>query len=243
LAVSAAAVMLLAACGDDDGGSDDDAGNGGGGSQEYVEAASASLREDGEFPLGPERTDCAAAALVDVVDVDTLTDAGISPEEFGDADNLESLDVDLPDDVADRLGNALAECDLVGSIEDVAVDTFTSSAGRELSSDAAACLRDNLDDQTVVDALARTFVDGSGEHVQAPLLSAVAACPPVLTDVALAQASSDLSPAGEACLTDFVEGNADLVAQALTSGSREARQEARARLAAACPDVAAVLGG
>jgi hypothetical protein len=243
MALSAAGVMLLAACGDDDGGSDD-AGDGDGRSQEYVEAASASLREDGEFPVDAERADCVAAAMVDVVGVDTLTDAGISPEEFGDADNLESLDVDLPDDAVDRLGNAVAECDLVGFFEDVVIDGFSREVGTELSSEAAACLRDSFDERALADAVARTFVDGSSEHVQEPAVSALAACPPALTEVLLAQASSDLPPAAETCLSDFMEDNADLMAQlAAGGGSREARQEAGARLTAACPDVAAALGG
>jgi hypothetical protein len=91
--------------------------------------------------------------------------------------------------------------------------------------------------------VARTLVDGSSEHVQEPTLSAVAACPPVLTEMVVGQVASELPPAGEACLADFVEDNADLVAEIATSRSREARQEAGARLAAACPDVAAVLSG
>lgn len=243
VALSAAGVMLLAACGGDDAGSDD-AGNGDGRSQEYVEAVVASMREDDETPLHPERVDCAAAAIVDVVGVDTLTDAGISPEELAEAGNLASLDVDLPDDAGDRLGNAFAECDL-GRIEEVLIDDFTSIWGTELSSEAAGCLRDNLDDRAVTDALASAFVDGSIEqmYMQGPLASAVAACPPVMTEVLLAQTPSDLPPAAEACVSDFVEGNADLVVQGLTSGSGDAGQELGDRLAAACPDVATAPSG
>jgi hypothetical protein len=121
-----------------------------------------------ETPLHPERVECAAAAIVDLVGVDTLTDADISADELAEAENLESLDVNLPDDAADRLGNALAECNLGGSIEDLAVDGFTSNWETGLSSAAAACLRDNFDDRAATDALARTFVDDSSD-IQGPL--------------------------------------------------------------------------
>jgi hypothetical protein len=177
-----------------------------------------------------------------VVGVDALQDAGISPAELGEADNLQSLDVDVPDDVADRLGAAFGECDLAGTIEDVLVNGFTSGFGSEMPEDATACLRDNLDDETLTDALAATFVDGSDEHIEEPLLSAVAACPPVATAALLARAPVDLSPVAEACLTEFVESNPELVARSFASGDTQAGQELGARLASACPEVAAALG-
>jgi hypothetical protein len=238
--VATAGVMLLGACGGDDddgGGATSDEG------AAYVDAIAASMREDEEVPLGAERADCAATAIVDVVGVDTLRDADITPEELGDAENLESLDVEVPDDVTDRLGAAFEECGFAGTIKDVLVDSFGSELGSELPADAAACLRDNLDDQAVTDALAATFVDGSQEHMQEPLFSAVAACPSVATEALLAQAPADLSPAAEACVSEFVEANPDLVARSFGSGDSSAGQELGVQLAGACPEVAAAFGG
>jgi hypothetical protein len=54
---------------------------------------------------------------------------------------------------------------------------------------------------------------------------------------------TDLRPAAEACLTAFVEDNADLVVQGLTSGSGDAGQALGERMAAACPEVGAVPSG
>jgi hypothetical protein len=238
-AVAAVSVMVLGACGGDD---DDDGAASSGEGEEYVEAVAASMRDD-EVPMDAERANCAATAIVDVVGVDTLEDAGISPEELGDADNLQSLDVEVPDDITDRLGAAFDECGFADTIKDALVNGFTGEFGSDLSAEATACLRDNLDDEAVTDALAATFVDGSDEHMQEPLLSAVAACPPVATAALLAQAPADLSPAAEACLTEFVESNPDLVARSFASGDSAAGQELGVQLAGACPEVAAALGG
>jgi hypothetical protein len=239
---AAAGVVLLGACGgdDDDGGSATSATSDEG--EAYVDAIATSMREDGEVPLDAERADCAATAIVDVVGVDTLRDAGISPEELGDADSLQSLDVEVPDDVTERLGAAFDECGFAGTIKDALVDSFTSEFGSELSAEASACLRDNLSDEAVTDALAATFVDGSNEHVQEPLLAAVAACPPVATEALLAEAPTDLPPAAEACVSEFVESNPDLVARSFGSGDAAAGQELGVQLAGACPEVAAALG-
>jgi hypothetical protein len=91
--------LLLGACGDDD----DDAtpaaqgeGTHGGDADAYVEAvggslneAVASLNESGEgVPLDQTQTRCVARAIVDVVGVDALREAGISPDEFAGADDL-----------------------------------------------------------------------------------------------------------------------------------------------------------
>lgn len=234
----AAGAILLGACGGDD----DDGSASGGQGDEYVDAVAASMSEDEETPLDAERANCAATAIVDVVGVDTLTDADISPDELGEADSLRSLDVELPDDVNERLGEALGQCDLAAELEGVMVASFSDEFGSELPEEAAACLRDNMDDQALVDAMAAAFVDGSGEQVQEALTPAIGQCPSVATAVLLAQAPTDLSPAAEACLTEFVEANPDLVARSFGSRDASAGQEMGVGLAAACPEVAAALG-
>ena len=67
----------------------------------------------------PGRTadDLCREGLVDVVGVDALTEAGISPDEFAAPDDLASLGVELPDDATAVLGDALGECDVVETLE------------------------------------------------------------------------------------------------------------------------------
>jgi hypothetical protein len=232
--------MFLAACGGD---GVETGGAGDVRTQDYVDAVAGSMLGN-EPQFEPAQADCIGVAIVDLVGVDILTEADISPEELGDAENLSSLDVDLPDDAADRLGAALGDCDVTGAVKERLVDSFTREAGAVAAPDAATCLSDNLDDRAVTDAMARTFVDGQGEqHVNELAVSATVACPSVMTALLLAGMPSDLSPSSRACVSDFVEGNADLVEQSFISDSSNVREQLAEPLAAACPEVAATSGG
>lgn len=237
LASAAASMMLLAACGDDDGGGTS------GGRADYVDAVTTSLREDDETPLGAAQTICMSTAIVDVVGVDTLREAGVSPDELGDADDLTSLDIELPGDAPDRLGAAFGECGLAGPIKDLLVDNLTEDFP-ELPPEAATCLADNLDDRDMTDGLAARLIDDSEDHLEEPVLTAMEACPSVTTAIFLATAPAalDLSPPAEACLREFVEDNPDLMARSLRNldpEDLEGGRELNSRLAAACPEATA----
>jgi hypothetical protein len=231
--------MVLGACGGDD---DDDAGNGsdsGGDSKSaaYVEATAAAIGEGGEgLPLDETQATCVATALVDVAGADALDEAEITPQQFAAAGDYSSLDVELPSDAADSLGADLADCDIADPFRDLLLGTFVDQFGTELPEDGSDCLNDDLDDDAMVGALAETFIDGKGDHLQDLLVSSVAACPPVVTAVLLAQAPTEPTPEVEACVTDFVEANADAVNEAFTSGEGPAAQELGTQLAGACPE-------
>jgi hypothetical protein len=241
--------LLLGACGDDD----DDAtpaaqgeGTHGGDADAYVEAvggslneAVASLNESGEgVPLDQTQTRCVARAIVDVVGVDALREAGISPDEFAGADDFASLGVELPDDATADLGVALGECNIVETLEGVVIAGFTDEFGVELPPDAVRCLVDDLDDHAVAEAFAATFIEGSSEHLQVLVSSSMGACPAVVTAVFIATAPTELTPEAEACISAFVRDNAELVRE--TFASREsattATQELGDQLAAACAE-------
>ena len=64
--------------------------------------------------------------------------------------------------------------------------------------------------------MARTFFDGSQDHIEQPLFAAVAACLSVMTTMMVASAPSAMSPETEACLARFVEDNPDLRARVVT---------------------------
>ena len=242
LGVAAAVTLLLAACG----GRDDDAADGDDGADpgdsrtdEYIGAVSAAMREN-EVRLDPDQAACIAIAIVELVGVDTLTEADISPDELGDAADLSSLDLDMPGDAVDRLSTAVGECDIAGVIKEGLVDSFTREVSADVAPDGAACLSDNLNDGALTDAFARTLVDGQGrQHLQDPVASATAACPSVMTAVLIAQLPSAVPPSVEECVSDFVERNVGLVARSFASDSPDPQEELREPLVAACPEVPA----
>jgi hypothetical protein len=239
--VIAAAVLLIGACGDDDAPAQGAPANGGF-AEAYVKAVVGSWNETGEGPpLDETQMTCFATAMVDVVGVDALTWAGISPDEFAAADNYESLDVELPDDATAHLGDGLRECDVVEPLEGVLVATFPDEFGAELPPGAVACLVDQLDDQAVADGWAATFIDGSTEDIQTLVSSSVGACPAVATAVLIAQAPTELTPDAQACVGAFVRGNPELVMESFASadGESAATQELGRQMAAACPEAIA----
>jgi hypothetical protein len=234
--------LLLGACGGDD---DDDAGkadNGGDSASDsetaaYVDATAAAIGEGGEgLPLDETQARCVATALVDVAGADALAEAEITPDQFAAAGDYSSLDVEVPADAADDLGADLGDCDVADPFRELLLGTFVDQFGTELPEEGSDCLNDDLDDDAMVGALADTFIDGSGEHLQDLLVSSVAACPPVVTEVLLAQAPSEPSAATKTCVSDFVEANSDAVREAFTSGEGPAAQELGTQLAAACPE-------
>jgi hypothetical protein len=241
--VVVAAGLLLGACGDDD----DEAtpattaedADGGWDADAYVEAVVASWNETSEgLPLDERQTTCVATGLVNVVGLDALTEAGISPAEFAAADDLASLGVELPDDATAVLGDALVECDVVEPLEGLVIAAFPDEFGVQLPPNAATCLTDHLDDQAVADGWAATFVDGSNERLQTLVVSSMGACPAVATAVLIATAPTELTPEAEACIGAFVQDNPELVMETLASGESPATatQELGEQMAAACPE-------
>ncbi|HEV7757928.1 MAG TPA: hypothetical protein VGO78_03025, partial [Acidimicrobiales bacterium] len=163
-------------------------------------------------------------------------EAEITPDQFAAAGDYSSLDVELPDDAADRLGADLGDCDVADPFRELLLGTFVDQFGTDLPAEGSECLTDDLDDDAMTEALADTFIDGEGKHLQDLLVSSVAACPPVVTAVLLAQAPTEPTPETKACVTAFVEANPDGVNEAFTSGEGPAAEELGTQLAAACPE-------
>lgn len=235
-----AAGLLLGACADEGDGSlsttDEDEG---GESEEYVTAVAASLREDEDgLTLDEGQATCLATGIVDLVGVDALRQAGITPQELADAEDFTHLDVEIPDDGTERMTDTLVDCELVELLEGVMTDSFVEALGTDATPDATACLADGMDDQAVAEAFAAGFVEGSEEQIAALLGSSVVACPEVASQILLSEAPDDLSPEAEACVRDFVAANLELVSEAFASGDGDSTETQRlgVQLATACPE-------
>lgn len=236
--VIVAAGLLLGACGDS-GDDDTTAGDEGGEAEEYADALAADMTEEEDGPpLDETQANCFAAGLVDLVGVDALSEAGISPADFAAADSFSDLDVDLPDDASAAVADTLVECELVEALEGVITDSFNEEAGIALTPEAAECLADELDEQAVAEAFAVSFVEGSGEQLQALIGSSVGACPDVASEILLSQLPAGLTPEAEACVRSFVADNAEAVGEAFSAGGEDSpeTQQVGAQLAVACPD-------
>jgi hypothetical protein len=242
--IAAAALLLLIACGgddnDDEGGSDttesETTESGGGDDNAYVEALAASMNEEqDDITLGEEDANCVASSIVDLVGVDALEEADISPEEFAAAESFSDVDVELPEDAAAQLGQSMGECDVAGAMRPVVVEQFAAEAGAELPAEATACLEENIDNQAAADALAAAFIDGSQEGIETMVTDALLACPDVSTALILSEAGTEPTPEAQACVRSFVEGHPDLARAAFVERDQAAAEDLGVQLAGACP--------
>jgi hypothetical protein len=241
--------VLLAACGGSDDGdetgqesasSGDDSGSSAD-ADEYIGPLAASIPEGDEgLPVNEEQATCMATALVNVVGVDALKDAGVSPAEFVETDDFASLGVELPPDATAQLGADLGQCDITEELEGLLISPFADEFGAELPPEGAACLAENMDDQAVADGFAEALLEGTDTSFQATLGSAIGACPTVASTVFISQAPVELSPEAQACVSGFITANPEMVAAVFTSGGEDqtAVQQLGSQLGTACPEYA-----
>lgn len=152
-----AALLLLAACSDDDGPSAEAA--------PYVDALAAELAEpadEGALVLPEEAARCFAEGVVDVLDVERLSEAGVTPAEVAEMESFVDLDVEVDDDAQGRVADAATDCfDVRGSL----AESFQSVLGVDVS-----CLADEVDEDRVADAFAEQFTTGGSPETDQALL-------------------------------------------------------------------------
>lgn len=154
-----AALVLLAACGDDDGPSDEAA--------PYVDALATELEapseDEGALVLPEDAARCFAEGVVDVLDAERLSEAGVTPAEVAAMESFVDLGVEVDDDAQDRVADAAAECfDVRGSL----AESFGATLGVDVS-----CLADEVDEDRVADGFAEELVTGGGAETSLALLS------------------------------------------------------------------------
>jgi len=124
--------ITVAGC-SDDGGAD---------AQPYVDALVEAFEDDGDFATDDE-AECVAEASVEAIGADFLEDNDISPEDLAESDGPQDLDIDISEDQARGAASALVDCD---------ISWGALFAGDDASDEAIACIDENLDEDTLVDA-------------------------------------------------------------------------------------------
>jgi hypothetical protein len=160
-------------------------------------------------------------ATVNLTGVDALVEAGISPQEFADADRLSVLDVEIPGNAASWLGEALGECGFAVLLTSAMAEGFEEAAGTELPAEARTCLDDNMGRQAATDAMAKFFIDRATAAARTVIGEALVACPGVPTAIIIARSPPEETPETELCLLDFVRDNPDLTICLVRQGRRD----------------------
>lgn len=255
--VSASLLLFLVACGDSEDSGGDGGGDGGGQSadeeresttttdgdaagstaDEYVETLSSGMSAGEGATFDQETAACLATGIVDLIGVDALIEADVSPDELANAQSLDGLGVEAPDDAAERLGAAFDECGVGGRLATTLAAGATAEAGSQVSADVGTCIEDNMDHRALAEALARSFLDASDQDFQTVMGDAFAACPQALKALILSQTPGEVTAEVEACVDSIIEENRELVEEAVAYNDEGASEELALLLEDTCPAV------
>ncbi|MEY4372513.1 MAG: hypothetical protein RL219_1282 [Actinomycetota bacterium] len=145
-------------------------GGGGGGSasvsakeRPYVDAIAQAISEDDTFPGGSANADCLAAGIVDIIGVDKLVEANVTPEDLGGSDSL-NLSV-----VGEKRVDELVDFLLDGPCVDlsaVMAESITAEAGGQISDKQAKCVSDKVLKQDGFRAVLKQSLLGTADDSQ-----------------------------------------------------------------------------
>lgn len=191
----------------------------------YVEAWLNAMADDEVMGLAEAEAACLVAAVVDMYGAGRLRDAGVTPQDFAAADELGAVGVQPPPGGEADLAVSIEACGgVVATVEQGMVDDFPTQFGVDLPVEAAQCMREELVDREVAEALAAAVLDpgGTGDTDNTALLrSMLWRCPGVTAAILVANlesaTASESTPEGEECVARFVEENEELIRTTFTS--------------------------
>lgn len=110
----------------------------------YVAALVEAMAAEETMFAGPDEGRCLAEAIIDGVGVDAITQAGLTPEQFGGDAGGEALA-----ELVDEQGASAIATAMVGCYDDP-VAVFAEAFLDGTSPEVAACLRDELDEDDLI---------------------------------------------------------------------------------------------
>lgn len=137
---------LLAACG----------GGGDSNKDAYVEAIAASVQQD-DAPFTEEQATCIASGMVDAIGVDTIEEAGVTPDDIANDDDdsqFEKVTKDISEEQASDIVDVIfgGECFSFGEV----LVSQMGDDGPDLSDDQIECIGDQFAQN---EAFKQAFVD------------------------------------------------------------------------------------
>ncbi len=149
------------------GSSTDDDPSGGADVDAYVEALEESVRTNGGM-ITAEQASCYAPRLIEVLDAERLADAGVTPDELAESDDLEFPDVDLDEDEANEVYDIYEDCGL--DIRSIFIEGVL--LGSDLDDDEIACIESVVTDDKIRALMVGMIVVGEEEVDSIPEVAA-----------------------------------------------------------------------
>jgi len=160
VAVIAGVALVASACG---GGSSGGSASVSAKERPYVDAIAQAISEDDTFPGGSANAECLAAGMVDIIGVDKLVEANVTPEDLGGSDSL-NLSV-----VGEKRVDELVDFLLDGPCVDlsaVMAESITAEAGGQISDKQAKCVSDKVLKQDGFRAVLKQSLLGTADDSQ-----------------------------------------------------------------------------
>lgn len=167
LAVVGALAVAAAGCG---GG--DDEGSSSAEGKAYSDAIVAAFAEDGESnPIPEEEARCAADRIVEILGVERLSDAGVTPEEIADSESVRDVVPDLSEEEASEIADTIFDCIDVGAVFAQGMAEAAAADGITLAGDKIECLGRNFaENQQLREAFVQSILGGPDPNFEDPNL-------------------------------------------------------------------------
>ena len=118
-------------------------GSGASGSEkDYIDALAASIQGDESFPVDPDQANCLATSMVKVIGVDTLTEAGVSPDDIASGDDIGTLT-----SLSEKQATAMADVIFDGKCVDfgkLMTEQLSQGLGGSLTEKQVKCVADAM---------------------------------------------------------------------------------------------------
>lgn len=134
----------------------------------YVDAMTASMLEDDDFPATEKHARCLASRFVDIIGADTLAAKGVTPEQFAD-DTTDFSETGITTAQANKMYDAFGECDFdlrALMLEDLAQDD-------EITPAMQACMEQVFTDDNLRKLMVVTMVEGEDAVEDNPELQGI----------------------------------------------------------------------
>ena len=113
-----------------------------GSEKDYIDALAASIQGDESFPVDSDQATCLATAMVKVIGVDTLTEAGLSPDDIASGDDIGELT-----SLSEKQATAMADVIFDGTCVDfgkLMTDQLAQGLGGSLTDTQVKCVGDAM---------------------------------------------------------------------------------------------------
>lgn len=152
-----------------------DGGSGGGSTdrEDFVDAMTASMVSDGDFPAGEKEARCYSEATLDVIGVDSLVDAGYTADDFGEeAAGLEFEALDLDEKQANAIFDAFGDCGI--DLQKIMQESFSEDG--DLTPEQKACFEDVFGGDGLRTFFVTAMVAGEDDEAAMEAMGPLMAC-------------------------------------------------------------------